>query len=367
MAQKKKLQVFISSTFKDLQVERQAAVEAVLTAGHIPAGMELFTSGDESQMKVIERWIDESDVFLLILGGRYGSIEPKSKKSYIHLEYEYAVKQGKPYFALVITDQHQQEKIKQFDGDVRDIIEQDNPQKLREFQSKVLKKMSKFWNNPTELQLEIHRKMSEFSYNENLVGWIPGNEAINTGALAEEILRLTKENAELREQIAKIDNTSVFNGKEEGEFQYVFEKLNRDLKIPVNVYENIYDNNGNYDGSKEVKSYFAEINLLHLLCAYVKNNMFFGREGINSFLQNAAKGNSKSKLENANQYFRFEFPELSGELFTLGLIIVENDPDIRYFMKPSLFSDKMTQFLFWIDFKKIIPDNFSFELIDIEI
>ena len=364
MAQKKKLQVFISSTFDDLKTERQAAVEAILTAGHIPAGMELFTSGDESQMKVIKRWIDESDVFLLILAGRYGSVEPKSKKSYIQLEYEYAVKQDKPYFALVITDEHQKERIQQFGADV---IEQDNPHKLKDFRATVLNKVSEFWDSSTKLQLQIHRKMAEFSHNEKLVGWIPGNEAINTGALAEEILRLTKENAELREQIAKIDNTSVFTGKEEGEFQYVFEKLNRDLDIPVNVYENIYDKKSNFDGSKEVKSYFTEINLLHLLCAYVKNNMFFGREGINSFLQNAAEGNSKSKLENANQYFRFEFPELSGELFTLGLIIVENDPDMRYFMKPSLFSDKMTQFLFWIDFKKIIPDNFSFELIDIEI
>jgi hypothetical protein len=62
MAQKKKLQVFVSSTYTDLHEERQAAVEAILTAGHIPAGMELFAAGDESQMSVIKRWIDESDI-----------------------------------------------------------------------------------------------------------------------------------------------------------------------------------------------------------------------------------------------------------------------------------------------------------------
>lgn len=78
---KKRLQVFVSSTFLDLKEERQAAVEAILTAGHIPAGMELFTAGDESQMTVIKQWINESDVYLLILGGRFGSIEPKSEKS----------------------------------------------------------------------------------------------------------------------------------------------------------------------------------------------------------------------------------------------------------------------------------------------
>ncbi|WP_210422467.1 DUF4062 domain-containing protein [Spirosoma sp. KCTC 42546] len=42
MAQRRKLQVFVSSTYTDLKEERQAAVEAILTARHIPAGMELL-------------------------------------------------------------------------------------------------------------------------------------------------------------------------------------------------------------------------------------------------------------------------------------------------------------------------------------
>jgi len=45
----KKLQVFVSSTYTDLIEERQAAVEAILSSGNIPAGMELFAAGDESQ------------------------------------------------------------------------------------------------------------------------------------------------------------------------------------------------------------------------------------------------------------------------------------------------------------------------------
>jgi uncharacterized protein DUF4062 len=83
---RRKLQVFVSSTFTDLIEERQAAVAAILKAGHIPAGMELFIAGDKSQMQTIERWIDESDVYMLILGGRYGSVEPSSGISYTELE-----------------------------------------------------------------------------------------------------------------------------------------------------------------------------------------------------------------------------------------------------------------------------------------
>ena len=68
----KKYQVFISSTYTDLRDERQAAVEAILKSGHIPAGMELFSAGDESQLETIKRWIDASDIYLLILAHDMG-------------------------------------------------------------------------------------------------------------------------------------------------------------------------------------------------------------------------------------------------------------------------------------------------------
>ncbi|MEO8433358.1 MAG: DUF4062 domain-containing protein [Pyrinomonadaceae bacterium] len=210
MAHKKKLQVFVSSTYTDLHEERQAAVEAILTAGHIPAGMELFAAGDQSQMSVIRRWIDESDVYLLILGGRYGSIEPESGKSYIELEYEYAVAQNKPFFAVVIEEDHLEKKVKSAGTKV---IERDNPQKLKDFKAQVLGKLVKFWRDPRDIKLAILETMSEFSRRDDLTGWIPGSEAMNAGAVAEEMARLAKENAELRQQVANMSpDPASYNG-----------------------------------------------------------------------------------------------------------------------------------------------------------
>jgi len=51
----KKFQVFVSSTYIDLVDERQAAVEAILNAGYIPAGMELFKPENNSQIETIKR------------------------------------------------------------------------------------------------------------------------------------------------------------------------------------------------------------------------------------------------------------------------------------------------------------------------
>lgn len=210
MAQKKKLQVFISSTYSDLREERQAAVEAILTAGHIPAGMELFAAGDESQMNVIKRWIDESDAYMLILGGRYGSIEPTTQKSYIQLEYEYAFEKNKPLFAIVIDEEHLEEKLKQHGSKV---IETDHPDKLKSFRATVLTKLVKFWRDTKDIKLAILETLSEFSNRTDLIGWIPGNEAINSGAIAEEIARLAKENTDLQLQIKNFSSSPPrYNG-----------------------------------------------------------------------------------------------------------------------------------------------------------
>lgn len=194
----KKLQIFVSSTFSDLITERQAAVEAILSSRHIPAGMELFSAGDESQMTVIKRWIDESDIYLLILGGRYGSVEPKSNKSYTQLEYEYAIETKKPLFAVVQNQKSIDLKVKEFGIE---IIEQENPKELKAFREEVLKNLVKFWDDKKDIKIAIHETLAEFSYRKELVGWIRGDNSVNTGILAEEIARLTKENSELRTRL----------------------------------------------------------------------------------------------------------------------------------------------------------------------
>jgi len=45
----KRYQVFVSSTYDDLQEERKQVVQVLLEMGHIPAGMELFPAADEDQ------------------------------------------------------------------------------------------------------------------------------------------------------------------------------------------------------------------------------------------------------------------------------------------------------------------------------
>lgn len=206
---RKRLQVFVSSTYSDLIKERQAAVEAILTAGHIPAGMELFTSGDQTQMEVINQWIDESDVYLLILGGRYGSIEPVTGKSYTQLEYEYAVSQGKPLFACVITDSALENRVREHG---RSVIETVEPQKLKEFHSLVLSKMVRFWEDSKDIKITIGETLAQFSRRDDLTGWVRASQEADMPALANEMVRLSNENAMLRGQLVQGRASETFQG-----------------------------------------------------------------------------------------------------------------------------------------------------------
>jgi hypothetical protein len=171
--------------------------------------MELFTAGDESQMEVIKEWIDESDAYLLILGGRYGSIELKSGKSYTQLEYEYAVSKSKPFFACVLNESATNARVK---AKGTSVIELENQQTLKEFRAQVLTNSCRFWEDTKDIKLAIIEKLSQLGRREDLTGWVRPNTQSNVPALADEIARLSKENAQLRSELASTTKANLING-----------------------------------------------------------------------------------------------------------------------------------------------------------
>ena len=205
----KKLQVFVSSTYTDLIEERQAAVQAILDAGHIPAGMELFKSGNRSQLETIYKWIDESDIYMLILGGRYGSIESNSGKSYTHLEYEYAINNNIPVFSVVLTNRFLHYKASLQDEDK--IFEKDNIQKYQDFKSFVMSKIVRQVENLDKISITIHTTLSEFSNDTslNLIGWIKGTHTQSSNISNDDYSQILLENRKLLKE--KIDDSNTIN------------------------------------------------------------------------------------------------------------------------------------------------------------
>ncbi len=222
---KKKLQVFVSSTYTDLLPERQAAVQAILKAGHIPAGMELFTSSDKSQWETIKRWINESDVYMLILGGRYGSIDADTGVSYTELEYDYAVEQGKRLFAVVITESALDDRVK---TQGKAILEMVNPAALTQFREKVLKNISSFFNDEKDVRLAVHETLGDLRDNPDLKGWISGGDVEDTRHLQEEIARLKEENSKLT-KAAESASRQIKGTKNEEDFSDIITILEKTM------------------------------------------------------------------------------------------------------------------------------------------
>lgn len=229
--QKRKLQVFVSSTYLDLKEERQTAVKAILNAGHIPAGMELFTAGDESQWTIIKRWIEESDVYMLLLGGRYGSIELKSGKSYTHLEYDYAVQLGKPLFAIVTTDKARDEKVTK---EGRKVLELDNPQGLKDFKKVAQSNQCSFWDDLKDIKLNINDSIRdiEYRYADSLKGWVKADDT-DYSSISEELARLSRENSELKNLLEEIGKEKIIGGRKISEWTEFLQskKLYRNLVL----------------------------------------------------------------------------------------------------------------------------------------
>lgn len=170
MMNNSKFQVFVSSTYLDLVEERQVAVEAILNAGHIPAGMELFKAGNAIK-ETIKKWINDSDIYMLILGGRYGTVEDSTQISYTQWEYEYALSIKKPTFAIVLSEEYLNEKEIKTPGIV---FEGENRAKYNAFKRDVLKNIVYIIRNPLELANRILLQLSQYASEPSLIGrgWV---------------------------------------------------------------------------------------------------------------------------------------------------------------------------------------------------
>lgn len=198
----KKYQVFVSSTYEDLKTQRDQAVKTILRMGHLPVGMEMFNAADSTQWEIIKRHIDNSDYYVLVLAHRYGSIDKEDGISYTEKEYNYALEKGVPCLGFVIDSSVSWSPSLIETGDAAT--------KLHAFKEKIKSRMVSFWTSSDNLSLHISAALSEVFNTKPRVGWIRANEITTSPLVAEELSRLSKENADLTARIAsysEVDKT----------------------------------------------------------------------------------------------------------------------------------------------------------------
>lgn len=209
----RRYQVFISSTFTDLIDERREVMQALLEMDCLPAGMELFPAGDTDQWTLIRGVIEQSDYYLVILGGRYGSITEEGV-SYTEKEYDYAVEIGIPVMGFVPAVPDEIAVGKTDRSDVAN-------EKLLRFREKVQTRVTKDWKNAEDLGSKVTRGLIHLIKNNPRPGWVRGNEAMTAETRAEiaelkaKVAQFEKREAESTTSTSAHLNDYFAHGREE--------------------------------------------------------------------------------------------------------------------------------------------------------
>jgi hypothetical protein len=192
----KRYQVFVSSTYADLQQERQRVIQTLMEMDCIPAGMELFPAADEEQWQFIKRIIDDCDYYVLIIGGRYGSLTPEGI-SYTEKEYDYAQSIGLNVLAFV---HEAPDEIPVGKSDIDPLLRG----KLSAFREKVSgTRLVKFWRSAAELPGLVALSLSKTIKVHPAVGWVRASNVAND-ELLRDLNTLRKENETLRSAVGTL-------------------------------------------------------------------------------------------------------------------------------------------------------------------
>ena len=181
----KRFQVFVSSTYEDLREERAAVISALLQIDCFPSGMELFPAADDDSLTLIKSVIDDCDYYLIVLAGRYGSIERSTGKSYTHLEYEYALAKGKPTIALLHSNPGSLPSNRSESTD-------DGRKRLEAFRGELREKNCRLWAERSDLIAAVFTGVQHLKKTRTAIGWVRALDS-DAETLKDELLRVRRE------------------------------------------------------------------------------------------------------------------------------------------------------------------------------
>jgi hypothetical protein len=152
------LRFFISSTDKDLRAYRTAILNVLPRMDQFGIDMRfLGAQATRTATQVSIEYIDRSDVIILLIAWRYGTLDPSFGKSITHLEFERARHLNRPLFAYLAHPdtenlQHPYESL--FPLELRD---PDHEVLLKDFRQEVMSngRVVDFFTTPEDLASKV--------------------------------------------------------------------------------------------------------------------------------------------------------------------------------------------------------------------
>ena len=195
----KKYQVFVSSTYSDLMDERKKILQTLMDMDCIPSAMEMFPAADEEQWEYIKKVIDDCDYYLLVIGGKYGSVTNEGI-SYTEKEYNYAVQKGMSIIAFIHANP---DNISFANSEVNP----ESLEKLLAFREHVKTgRLVKFWTSANELPGLVALSLTKTIKTTPAIGWVRANSIASENA-TRKILELQDEIVTLKEQLESNKHT----------------------------------------------------------------------------------------------------------------------------------------------------------------
>ena len=179
MTNDKKYQVFVSSTYTDLPEARQELMMALLSLGMIPTGMELYPTEQNNQWPMIQKVISECDYYVVLVGGRYGTLSPIGL-SYTHREYVFAATKKKPVIALLHDHPEHlpaERREPTREGEVR----------FRDFRKLLQDKAAlfRYWSTPQDLAEVVRKNMPVLVRQNPAPGWVRAGQVADLSQVRE--------------------------------------------------------------------------------------------------------------------------------------------------------------------------------------
>ncbi|WP_425618104.1 DUF4062 domain-containing protein [Anatilimnocola sp. NA78] len=198
MSKPKRYQIFISSTFRDLEHERSEIQQAILSLEHFPVGMELFPSSTDSSWEVIESVITDSDYYVIVIAGKYGSVGTDGR-SFTEMEYDLAQKSGIPTLAFIHGEVGKLERD-------RTELDRKSAKQLAAFSEKVRQKHQvKFWATAGELTQKIVTSLVAEIRIRPRIGWIR-DDGLEKSDLMSKLIDLQTRYDRLREELTQANS-----------------------------------------------------------------------------------------------------------------------------------------------------------------
>lgn len=98
--------IFVSSTYEDLMEFRRKALDVIASLKQTYEGMEFFGADARTPLEVMLDKLSYCQLYVGIIGMRYGSVDRSTQKSYTELEYEKARELGIPCLIYIIDEEN---------------------------------------------------------------------------------------------------------------------------------------------------------------------------------------------------------------------------------------------------------------------